>query len=316
MPTQLSDLLRQGALRAVYHGGPTGPPSRSSRGRIENLVEDSTRVMQRLKALFRARGIKTPGTARLSSGSAPDVARTSWRSRACGSGPRRCTGELEVLQQLRPEGEGGDARRGAAGSGVGRAPHHSVSRAGAGRAPAGDAADAVAVSHEAPPVGLCRPGGGHADECRVRVGRPARRTSAPAVVQTRGLNRNHNRVLKNVFKGAATAAAVRSGPLQEWYQGLLTRGMREELARVTLARKLAAITLRLWKRGERYDRTQLTVQAPYAAIPDVVRWGVRPSLGSRIRDVGAGGSLNPDVRPARQSRRGTRLTIGPPAEPE
>jgi transposase len=81
------------------------------------------------------------------------------------------------------------------------------------------------------------------------------------LVMTRGLNRNHNRVLKDVFKGAATAASVRAGTLQEWYQGLLTRGMREELARVTLARKLAAITLRLWKHGERYDPTKLTVQA-------------------------------------------------------
>lgn len=33
------------------------------------------------------------------------------------------------------------------------------------------------------------------------------------------------------------------------------------LARVTLARKLAAITLRLWKKGERYDPTQLTIPA-------------------------------------------------------
>src|SRR6185503_20294488 len=80
-------------------------------------------------------------------------------------------------------------------------------------------------------------------------------------VATRGLNRNHNRVLKNVFKGAANAASVRSGALQEWYQRLLTRGLREELARVTLARKLAAITLHVWKRGERYDPVKLTVQA-------------------------------------------------------
>ena len=43
--------------------------------------------------------------------------------------------------------------------------------------------------------------------------------------------------------------------------GLLARGMREELARVTLTRKLAALTLRLWKKGERYGPTQLTIQA-------------------------------------------------------
>src|SRR5438876_36238 len=90
------------------------------------------------------------------------------------------------------------------------------------------------------------------------AGRPQRRCRAPL---TRGLNRNHNRVLKEVFKGAATAAKARPGPLQDWYDGLVARGMREELARVTLARKLAAITLRLWKKGERYDPTQLTTPA-------------------------------------------------------
>jgi hypothetical protein len=42
---------------------------------------------------------------------------------------------------------------------------------------------------------------------------------------------------------------------------MLTRGMREELARVTLARKLAALTLRLWKTGERYDPAMRTVHA-------------------------------------------------------
>jgi len=81
---------------------------------------------------------------------------------------------------------------------------------------------------------------------------------------TRGLNPNHNRTVKAVFKGAATAAATRPGALQDWYQELLKRGLREELARVTLARKLAALTLRLWKHGGRYDGTQLTVQAGHA----------------------------------------------------
>jgi hypothetical protein len=42
---------------------------------------------------------------------------------------------------------------------------------------------------------------------------------------------------------------------------MVARGMREELARVTLARKLAAVTLRLWKKGEPYDGRKLTVQA-------------------------------------------------------
>ncbi len=86
-------------------------------------------------------------------------------------------------------------------------------------------------------------------------GRPRRRRRPPL---TRGLNRNHNRVLKNVFKGAANVAIGRQGPFQDFYHGMLERGMREELARVTLARKLAALTLRLLKTGEVFDPTQLS----------------------------------------------------------
>ena len=90
------------------------------------------------------------------------------------------------------------------------------------------------------------------------AGGPVRRRRAPL---TRGLNPNHNRVLKDIFKGAALAAMGRPGSLQDFYRGMLTRGMRPELARVTLARKLAALTLRLWKRWEHYDPTKLTLQA-------------------------------------------------------
>jgi hypothetical protein len=66
-----------------------------------------------------------------------------------------------------------------------------------------------------------------------------------------------------VFKGAATAAKARPGPLQAWYRARVAGGMPEELASVTLARKVAAIALRLWlwKKGERYDPAQPTVQA-------------------------------------------------------
>jgi hypothetical protein len=92
----------------------------------------------------------------------------------------------------------------------------------------------------------------------MREGQPVRRTRAPI---TRGLNRNHNAVLKDIFKGAALAATVRPGPLQDLYHAMTERGMRPELARVTLARKLAALSLRLWKTGERFDPTKLTMQA-------------------------------------------------------
>ncbi len=69
-------------------------------------------------------------------------------------------------------------------------------------------------------------------------------------VSLRGLNRNHNHELKNIFKGAAIIAATKAGPFQEFYAALVAKGIRPEMARLTLARKIAAIALIVWKKGE------------------------------------------------------------------
>ena len=45
-------------------------------------------------------------------------------------------------------------------------------------------------------------------------------------VEIRGLNRNYNHDLKNIFKGAAIVAATKPGPFAEFYGELLTKGMR------------------------------------------------------------------------------------------
>lgn len=79
----------------------------------------------------------------------------------------------------------------------------------------------------------------------------------PRAVQTRGLNRNFNRPVKNALKGAATNAS-RSGELVPYYEALVERGLKPELALVTLARKIATLTLTLWKKGERFDVTKST----------------------------------------------------------
>src|ERR1700739_3537003 len=79
--------------------------------------------------------------------------------------------------------------------------------------------------------------------------------------QIRGLNRNHNHEMKDIFKGAATRASCGVGPFREFYVGLLDKGMDPEMARLTLARKIAAIALTLWKKEERFDAEQLKAQA-------------------------------------------------------
>lgn len=75
------------------------------------------------------------------------------------------------------------------------------------------------------------------------------------VQQTRGLNQDHNHVLKNVFKGAAMTVTQKlpSTPLHADYQRLLSKGVKPNLAQLTIARKIAAITLAVWKKKTPYD---------------------------------------------------------------
>ena len=51
-----------------------------------------------------------------------------------------------------------------------------------------------------------------------------------------------------------------TGPFQEFYDALVAKGIRPEMARLTLARKIAAITLIVWKKGVRFDARHLKPQ--------------------------------------------------------
>jgi transposase len=225
----------------------------------QNVVDDGTRVMLRLKALFRARGIKTPGKRVYQA-----RGRAQWLGKLPDRGVRfraqALYEELDVLRRLRPKAKVAlltEARRDPAYAVLRTIPFLGPVRV----------AQLLAIMQTPwrfrtkrnlwAYAGLAVVTRSSADYL-MENGRVIRRKRAAL---TRGLNRNHNRVLKNVFKGAALAASVRAGPLQDWYRGLLERGMREELARVTLARKIAALTLRVWKKGESYDPTKLTLQA-------------------------------------------------------
>jgi len=79
-------------------------------------------------------------------------------------------------------------------------------------------------------------------------------------VVVRGLNRNCNHDLKNLFKGAAAVASSKPGPFQEFYTALVAKGMRPEMARLTLARKIATIVLIVWKKGVCFDAQHLKPQ--------------------------------------------------------
>jgi transposase len=84
------------------------------------------------------------------------------------------------------------------------------------------------------------------------------RSKKPASI--RGLNENCNHDVKNLLKGAAIIASTKPGPFQEFYTALLAKGIRPEMARLTLARKIATIVLIVWKRGVSFDAQHLKPQ--------------------------------------------------------
>src|SRR2546430_1994856 len=98
---QLSEQLRRGGLRAVYHGSADRATLKELTRTYRNLVEDATRVMLRLKALFRARAIQTRGTTVYQA-----RARGQWLAQLGDRGARfraeALYAELDVLRTLRP----------------------------------------------------------------------------------------------------------------------------------------------------------------------------------------------------------------------
>ena len=255
---ELADRLRWGGLQAVYHGSRSRADLKELTRAYLNLVDDGTRVRLRLKALFRARAIKTPGK---------DVyesrGRTRWLSKLPERGARlRAQGlyaELDVISALRKKAKAAmvaEAKKDPAWPVLEAIPYYGPVRVAILLATLGTPWRFRTKRNLWAYAGLAVVTHSSADH-EVVDGQVRRRRRRPL---TRGLNRNHNRRVKDVFKGAANAATGKPGPLREYYDGLVANGMREERARVTLARKLAALTLRLWKTGEVFDAEELTRQ--------------------------------------------------------
>jgi len=254
----LSELLRLGALRPVFHGAPEMLSLKELVRSYTCLVSDSTRVMLRIKAIFRARAIPTPGVSvyRLSQ-------RKKWLAKLEGGARTRAASlltQLDLLLELRPKAKA--AMIAAARRQPGWKVLRSIPFLGPVRV-----AVILAILRTPfrfrtkrnlwPYAGLGVVTRSSADQ-EFKNGRLQRSRKAPL---TRGLNRNHNPLLKAMLKGAAAAAVTKPGPFRDYYEASIKRGVKEELAKVTLARKIAAVVLRLWKKGELWDPAKLTMQA-------------------------------------------------------
>jgi transposase len=255
---KLAHLLRAGLLSPVYHGEHGTRDLKELVRSYEYLVEDSTRTMNRIKALYRSRAIPCAGT---------DIyklqQRGDWLAKLPGAGARaraeRLYSELDHLTLLRREARRAlvaESRRHPASKVLSKVPTLGVVRVA-------QLIAAVVTPHRFRSkrqfwsyCGLAVVMRSSADY-RVE-GAQLRRTKKAAA--TRGLTRSHNRTLKHVFKSAAQAAS-RCEPFKTWYAGLLAKGLRPELARVTVARKIAAVTLAVWKSGGSFEADQVMKQA-------------------------------------------------------
>lgn len=79
--------------------------------------------------------------------------------------------------------------------------------------------------------------------------------------KARGLTRKRQPVLKSIFKGAATTviAQLPDDPLHVHYQQMLESGIKPNLAKLTLARRIAATVLSMWRHNDVYDPKRHTV---------------------------------------------------------
>jgi transposase len=256
---KLADLLRTGMLRPVYHGENGLRTLRELARSYQTISKDLTRVMNRLKAAYRSWGIPCTGTQVYA-----QRYREEWLNKIPQAGVRRRAEllyqQLDGLQALRREVRGeflAESRKHKATKLLRKIPCIGPIRAG------------LLIALMQTPYrfrskrqlwtysGL---GLETHDSAQYRyVDGELRRSKKPQ--QIRGLNRNHNHAMKEIFKGAATRASCSTGPFHDFYAALLAKGMKPEMARLTLARKIAAITLTLWKKGARFDAEQLKTQA-------------------------------------------------------
>lgn len=256
---KLADLLRGGYLRSVYHGENGLRTLKELARSYLTISKDLTRVMNRVKALYRSWGILCVGqqvyAARY---------RGEWLNKIGEAGVRRRAEffyqQLDALRALRQ-----DVRRDLLSE--------------------SQKQSAMKILREIPTIGPVRAAllialiqtphrfrtkrqlwtySGLAVDTRDSaqhryVAGQLQRSKKPQ--QVRGLHKNHNHDMKAIFKSAATMASSREGPFHDFYQGLLTKGMKPAMARLTLARKIAAITLILWKKGAHFDAEHLKLQA-------------------------------------------------------
>ena len=255
---KLAELLRSNLLRPVYHGEHGVRALKELSRSYLTISGDLARVMTRLKAMYRSWAIPCAGKQVY----APRY-RSEWLGKISEAGVRRRAEfyyqQLDALRSLRQQVR----RELLAESGKHKASKLLCQIPSIGPIRAALLIAILQTPHRFRTKRQLWAYGGlgietHSSADHRYVEGQLRPSKRP--VSLRGLNRNHNHELKNIFKGAALIAATKAGPFQEFYAALVAKGIRPEMARLTVARKIAAITLLVWKKGVCFDAQHLKPQ--------------------------------------------------------
>lgn len=249
----LADDLRTGRVKTRVYKAPTQLAGlRSAACAYRLATQDVVRTKNRLKAVLRSRGIAADGDLY------DTAARKKWLKQLPAAHRRLAEwlgSELDKIQPLRAEAEEWL---------LAEAKAHPIVRTLATGPGMGPIRTAQLVAIVGTPhrfrvsrqfwsyCGLAIVCRSSSDWTRDKHGGWTR----ARVHQTRGLSRKRQPVLKAIFKGAATTVITQlpEDPLHAHYQRLLASGTKPNLAKVTLARRIAATLLSMWKHEEVYDR--------------------------------------------------------------
>lgn len=247
--SKLLDRLRAGNLKSVYQGEPQMRGLKELAGSYVQLVDDRRRVMNRIKAIYRSRGLPAKGQKVYGKEGRQE------RLKRIDSAGLRVRAEQLYRQLDFLIAEGQQARQ----TLIKKARHDRAYRLLRQIPGLGPIRVAMILAYAMTPhrfrtkrqfwcycgLAVVTHGSGEYDQVAGRVVRNPKR------VLTRGLNRNRHPRLKEVFKGAAQTAI--RGEMQQWFQAARARGLTIDHATVDVARKIAAMTLAIWKSGVPFD---------------------------------------------------------------
>ena len=227
---KLAELLRLNNLKPVYHGEHGIRMLKELARSYLTITKDLTRVMNRLKALYRSWAISCAGN-----GVYAPRQRSEWLGKISEAGVRRRAEhyyqQLDVLRLLRQEVRRDllvESKKHKAWKLLRQIPGIGPIRA------------AVLIALIQTPhrfrtkrqlwnySGLGLETHDSAQYCVVEG--QLQRSKKP--VTLRGLNKNHNHDLKDIFKGAAMRSSTAAGPLHDFFEALLAKGKKPAMAQL------------------------------------------------------------------------------------